>query len=148
TGDVVMVTDDDRRQLEEIYEEILDEDGNERMSLAEALAERDLPEWEQKSLVEADAVERESGTRFIAVPRADSREGYRDMQAFIETVRDEGLQGRLWRAIQGRGAFRYFKDVVADVPHERERWFQFEQARVRQRILEWLADEGIEPLET
>ena len=70
-----------------------------------------------------------------------------DMQAFIETVSSQWLQERLWTAIRGRGAFRRFKDVLAGAPAERERWFAFKGDRLRQRVLAWLADEGIEPAE-
>ena len=69
------------------------------------------------------------------------------MQAFIETVASPRLQDRLWAAIRGRGAFRGFKDVLASYTAERERWFTFKDDRVRLRVLEWLADEGIELIE-
>jgi len=45
------------------------------------------------------------------------------MEAFIATMRNRRLQERLERAISGRGAFRYFKDVLLDYPAERECWF-------------------------
>lgn len=57
------------------------------------------------------------------------------------------LANRLERAISGRGAFRYFKDVLLDHPRERERWFAFTDQRLRERVLEWLADEEIEIVE-
>jgi Uncharacterised protein family (UPF0158) len=41
----------------------------------------------------------------------------------------------------------YFKDVLEDHPRERERWFAFRDAQVRQHILDWLAAENIEPIE-
>jgi hypothetical protein len=47
----------------------------------------------------------------------------------------------------GRGAFRYFKDVLLDYPAERERWFQFKRERLQQRILDWLEAHGITPLQ-
>jgi putative SOS response-associated peptidase YedK len=43
-------------------------------------------------------------------------------------------------------AFRRFKSVLAAHPTERERWFAFQDARVLERVHEWLADEGIEPI--
>jgi hypothetical protein len=58
-------------------------------------------------------------------------------------VLDRRLQERLWRAISGRGAFRHFKDVLDDNP--RKRWFEFKDAQARQRVLDWLAEGGIEP---
>src|SRR5215216_3172459 len=68
--------------------------------------------------------------RYLQVPRADSREGYDDMQDFIATVSDGHLQELLGVAIEGRGAFRRFKDVLARHPAEQERWFDFQAARL------------------
>ena len=96
----------------------------------------------QRQLTEID--EAEPG-RYLQVPRADSREGYDDMQDFIDTVSDEHLQELLNVAIQGRGAFRRFKDVLAGHPAERQRWFDFQVARLDARAREWLAEEGCEP---
>jgi hypothetical protein len=95
-----------------------------------------------RQLAEID--EAEPG-RYLQVPRADSREGYDDMQDFIATVSDEHLQELLGVAIQGRGAFRRFKDVLARHPAEQERWFDFQAARLDARAREWLAEEGCEP---
>jgi len=67
------------------------------------------------------------------------------MEDFIDTVPEQRLQNRLWGAIRGRGAFRRFKDVLLDHAEERERWFQFRDGRLRERVMRWLRDEGIEP---
>jgi hypothetical protein len=85
-------------------------------------------------------------TRFIEIPQVDSREGYEDMEAFIETVPRQHLQELLQVAIQGKGAFRRFKDVLGAYPQERERWFQFHDERLRQRGLKWLDRENINPI--
>jgi hypothetical protein len=145
TGQVLMVTDEISRELAAIDEE-LDREGDEQLAgVADALGQRDLPQWMQEAVAEAAQVEAGYGTRYIAVPRAESRDGYRDMEDFIPTVPDHRLQDRLWRAIRGRGAFRRFKDVLANYPREQETWFTFRDARLRQRVLDWLAEEGIEP---
>ena len=125
TGAVVMVTEDLRRELEEDVEPEASDFGPEALELARAAAED--PE------------------RFLAIPEQDSNEGYRDMEAFLDTVADPELARLLGVAIQGRGAFRRFKDVLGDYPAERERWFAFRDRRLQGRILEWLADEGITP---
>ena len=146
TGQVVMITQETRCELEHIYEEEYDPDAEQPLDLAEVLRQRELPEWRQQALLEADQVEAQYGSRYIGMPDASSHEGYRDMEVFIATVGDERLQDRLWRAISGRGAFRYFKDVLTDYPRERERWFAFKDARLEQRVLDWLESEGIEPI--
>lgn len=148
TGEIITLTDDIHGTLEDLYAEIGDVDeARWEVAFDEALKGRNLPAWEQNALREADRVEAGFGTRYIRVPTDDSREGYADMEAFIETVRSERLQAQLWRASSGRGAFRYFKDVLADHPRERERWFAFKQARLRERGLHWLDSEGIEAIE-
>ena len=59
--------------------------------------------------------------------------GYRDMAEFIDTVTDLDLADRLGIAIQGRGAFRRFKDTLARWPAELERWYGFSDDRQRGR---------------
>ncbi|MFP4038026.1 MAG: UPF0158 family protein [Desulfobacteraceae bacterium] len=86
----------------------------------------------------------EDPDRYEQVPSVDSREGYKDMEDFIETVEDEHLAELLEVAIDGRGAFRRFKDVLLNYPEERERWFRFKDERMRERVLEWLEEISID----
>lgn len=151
TGDVVPVTAEVGQELEAIYVEVAEEPPEEeayRAAFAAALERRRPPAWMHELLEEADALEGGLGTRFIRVPNADSREGYGDMPAFIETVTSRRLQESLWDALRGRGAFRRFKDVLAGYPGERERWFAFKDSRPCERVRAWLADEGIELMDT
>src|SRR3972149_5755748 len=145
TGQIVTLTDEIHQQWEDLFEN--DESGLDGpIDLAEAVRKTDLPEWEKDALIEADQIEAGYGTRYLGIPQSDSHEGYRDMEAFIATIPNEHMQDRLWRAIGGRGAFRNFKDVLADFPRERERWFEFKDTRLRRRVLAWLESQGIEPV--
>jgi hypothetical protein len=146
TGHVITIMDETHSQLEELYEEAYERNPDSPPELAALLEECDLHDWQKRALLEADQVEAGWGSRYIGVPTADSHQGYRDMERFIVTVENERLQDRLWRAIAGRGAFRYFKDVLTDYPAERERWFEFKERRLEQRVIDWLASEGIEPV--
>jgi hypothetical protein len=78
--------------------------------------------------------------RYERIPKAEPREGYEDMQDFITTVEDERLSELLEVAIDGKGAFRRFKDVLVRYSEERERWFKFKDDRMEERALEWLDD--------
>ena len=62
------------------------------------------------------------------------------MQDYVATVKDEHLAELLEVALNGKGAFRRFKDVLLSYPEERERWFNFRDDRVQERALEWLDD--------
>jgi hypothetical protein len=100
---------------------------------------------------ESDPEERQrvvaSPDLFLAVEPVASREQYRMMERFIETVVHEPLKQKLADSIVGKGAFRRFKDVVARYPTERKRWFAFRDVLLHQYILDWLAAERIELIE-
>jgi hypothetical protein len=87
----------------------------------------------------------EDEERWLPVACEGSREGYRDMEAFIESLADPHQADRLWIAIQGRGAFRRFKDVLGRTTDELDRWFTFSGERQRGRARAWLADAGFNP---
>jgi len=82
--------------------------------------------------------------RYLSIPTESSREGYQDMVAFTESLEDENLKEKLWIALDGRGAFRRFKDVLLSHPEKREEWFKFQDERLEKRIMEWLEENEIE----
>jgi predicted nucleotidyltransferase len=79
----------------------------------------------------------------VAIPSISSHEAYADMQDFINRVRDPRARDVLTRAIEGRGAFRRFRDALLDFPELRDAWFRFRDARVERRAITWLVDEGL-----
>jgi len=94
---------------------------------------------DKESLKLKDRIEKDFD-RYEHIPKAESREGYEDIVDFIATVEDERLAELLEVAINGKGAFRRFKDVLLNYPEERERWFEFKDDRMRERAREWLDD--------
>jgi hypothetical protein len=80
---------------------------------------------------------------FEAIPRIESYQAYSDMEDFIASVKDENMAGLLNVAIEGKGAFRRFKDGLLDYPEERENWFRFKDARMRDRAAKWLDEIGV-----
>ena len=78
--------------------------------------------------------------RYERIPQIESNEGYEDMRDFIATVKNEHLTELLEVAINGKGAFRRFKDLLLNYPEERERWFKFKDDRMQEIALEWLED--------
>lgn len=147
TGQVLMVADEIRRQLEKIYEESYDPDTDQALALTDVLPGLSLSEWEQQALLDADHIEKQWGSRVIEIPEIESYEAYADMEAFIDTVQTPQLQNQLWHAIQGRGAFGRFRQVLSTSIIEQKRWYAFQRSRRRKEILAWLAESGIEAIE-
>jgi hypothetical protein len=91
---------------------------------------------------EPDAVSRRAKVSatpegFLRVDPASSREQYRWMESFVGSVVDEPLRDRLQVAIDGKGAFRRFKDVLLAFPAERERWFSYRSNLLHFHMQTW-----------
>lgn len=86
-------------------------------------------------------------TGYLRVDPVSSREQYRWMERFIETVEEGEFRSKLMQAIDGKGAFRRFKDVLMNFPVERERWFTFRSERLRTCMESWLTAHGLEATE-
>jgi hypothetical protein len=77
------------------------------------------------------------------VDPVSSREQYRWMERYIATVEDAVVRQRLLQSIDGKGAFRRFKDALMTFPVERERWFTFRSERLRMCMEAWLDSQQI-----
>jgi Uncharacterised protein family (UPF0158) len=75
---------------------------------------------------------------YVRVEPVSSREQYRWMERFIQMMDPGDLRDELGLAIDGRGAFRRFKDVLMVNAAERERWFAFRSERLRVFMEAWL----------
>jgi hypothetical protein len=82
---------------------------------------------------------------FVRIEPLESSVEYGWMVEFAASVTDSRLRERLEIALDGRGAFRRFKDVLAQYPAERERWFGFRDERLHAAAREWLEEHEIEP---
>lgn len=80
---------------------------------------------------------------YMRIDPVSSREQYRWMERFIPMVTDAQIQARLTTAIDGKGAFRRFKDVLMSFASEREKWFAFRSERLRVFMEAWLGAHGL-----
>lgn len=81
---------------------------------------------------------------WIPLGGAGSHEAYADMEDFAAVVADQAVARRLADALEGRGAFRRFRNVVYDTPQELGKvWNRFRDARAEMRALDWLEAEGL-----
>ncbi|MGH7271349.1 MAG: UPF0158 family protein, partial [Polyangiaceae bacterium] len=79
-----------------------------------------------------------SDANYLRIDPVSSREQYRWMERFIPMAEDAELRDKLAQAIDGKGAFRRFKDVLMSFAEERERWFSFRSERLRTFMEAWL----------
>jgi Uncharacterised protein family (UPF0158) len=87
-----------------------------------------------------------SDGNYLRIDPVSSREQYRWMERFIPMIDDPTLRGKLAQAIDGKGAFRRFKDVLMSYGPERERWFTFRSERLRTFMEAWLSAHAIKAI--
>jgi hypothetical protein len=83
---------------------------------------------------------------YLRVDPVSSREQYRWMERFIQMLDEGELRDQLTAAIDGKGAFRRFKDALMARASERERWFAFRSERLRVFMEAWLTAHALRPV--
>jgi hypothetical protein len=83
---------------------------------------------------------------YLRIDPVSSREQYRWMERYIPMVDDVELRAKLAVSIDGKGAFRRFKDVLMSFGTERERWFAFRSERLRIFMEAWLNAHALRPV--
>ena len=83
--------------------------------------------------------------RYVVIEPPDARAQWEWMSEFTESVRDAQLRDLLDAALDGRGAFHRFKDVLLRAPEERQRWFRFRDNRMHETIARFLDEANVHP---
>ena len=80
---------------------------------------------------------------YIALPSQYEINEYGMMEEFVENLPDGRKKIELSDAIQGRGAFRRFKDTVYDLGLE-QKWYKFRDEAYEQVARNWCEENEIE----
>jgi Uncharacterised protein family (UPF0158) len=115
----------------------------ERQMLHDAEEAEEDPEDEELTL--ARQIQFDPG-RYPPLPDSHDIHEYSIMEDFIATVQDNRIREELFRAIGGRGAFRYFKDTIARYGIS-DQWYKFRANALTTIAREWCDDEDIEYIE-
>ncbi len=80
----------------------------------------------------------------VAIDPVPSYVWYQDMVDFADGISDSVSGRRLAQSLQGRGAFRRFKDQLhRSRPDLLSAWHSQHNIRARRRGVEWLLDQGL-----
>ncbi|MGZ3609217.1 MAG: UPF0158 family protein [Ktedonobacteraceae bacterium] len=79
---------------------------------------------------------------YVAVDRISSHEAYQWMVDFVDEMvapTDENAAEKLSIALEGKGAFRRFKDTLYRVDEKwQQAWYQFRDRQLKAAVEEWL----------
>lgn len=121
TGELLFTQDHEIRQADQLAEGEIDIE--------------DVPKWQQDHLPTVH--EAVHSPEWIQLPTEWDIHEYKMMEEFCYSVEDEEHREELLRAIQGRGAFRYFRDT-ADRLGLTEDWYAFRDQAYEDKAIRWL----------
>jgi hypothetical protein len=137
------VLDLSRLDLDEIATALADQDSYEHRWLINPQT-GDIVVWTSDTGIDGHTPVDLDELDLIGIRPLPSYVWYQDMADFAEQISDERTQRRLTRAIQGKGAFRRFKNELhEEYPQLLPAWYAFRDARAQRRAVEWLADNSL-----
>jgi hypothetical protein len=143
TGEVIILSEDIIRKAQAILDESYDDDiGDFEEVVVENVPE--IPDWMEDEIELALDIFIHDKDRYARIPERTPQYGYNTMKAFAETVGDETLRECLLELLDGKNAFRRFKDALGPYPKERKLWYGFNAKASRAEIEAWLKAMGIE----
>ncbi|MBP3967323.1 UPF0158 family protein [Paenibacillus lignilyticus] len=102
-----------------------------------------FPEWQRENIAKAiQILEDEDGIYIDFTFRNDFNE-YELMEDFIGALEDEKIQEKLCEDIQGRGAFRRFKDNTIEHGVDKQ-WYDYKERKIKELVIKWCKDHDIE----
>ena len=137
------VLDLTKLNLDEIAEALADQTDYEHLRLINPRT-GDIAFWTSDTGIDGHTPVELDDLDLLPIEPLPSHVWYRDMAEFAEGISDEPAGRRLARAIEGRGAFRRFKNELHDeYPQLLLAWYAFRDARAKRRAVEWLMDNSL-----
>ncbi|SFE07093.1 Uncharacterised protein family (UPF0158) [Paenibacillus catalpae] len=102
-----------------------------------------FPEWQRENIEKAiQVLEDENGIYIDFTLRNDFNE-YELMEDFIGALEDEKIREKLFEEIQGRGAFRRFKDSIIEQGVDKQ-WYDYKERKIKELVIGWCKAHDIE----
>lgn len=98
----------------------------------------DIGEYENLTEDEIDELFEKS----IILPTQYEINEYQIMTDFIEIIENEKIKEKLQNIIQGKGAFRRFKDYCFQVNIIQD-WYRFKEKKYKEIAIEWCKQNGL-----
>jgi len=146
TGQVISFSEEIMREITSRLYDSDFEDMREGIEYIEFDEEPDLPDWMLDEIDLTLEVLLNGEGRYVRIPERRASDAYQSMVDFIETVENPVLKEELSHALNGKGAFRKFKDVLVHYPVERKRWHGHNAMTMKREIRGWLNSLGVKPI--
>ena len=137
TGEIIILSEDIIDKAQEILAESYDDDIGD-FEEVEVEKVPVIPEWMEDEIELALDIFIYEKDRYARIPERNPQYGYNTMKVFAGTLGDETLKETLLELLDGKNAFRRFKDALEPFPKERKLWYGFNAKTAREEIEAWL----------
>ena len=103
------------------------------------------PQWMKDVIAEVEDV-RLNQDRYFALPSQWNLNRYQTMAEFCKTQTNPKIEAALSRAIEGKGAFRRFKNTAINLDVV-DAWYKFEEQAIKEFAIEWCRSNDIDYLD-
>ncbi|KRE21100.1 UPF0158 family protein [Paenibacillus sp. Soil522] len=94
------------------------------------------PDWQRENIEQAIKIIEDEDEVYLDFTLRNEYHEYETVEEFIETLNKSEVREELFGAIQGRGAFRRFKDGIIEHDVEKQ-WYEFKEKKVKDLVIEW-----------
>jgi hypothetical protein len=144
TGEVMTVSEEIIHELKTRLSDDEVDELDDDIEYVEYDEEPHIPDWMTDEMEMILEILLDESERYIRIPERQNRIAYQSMSAFLDTIEDPLLREELSAALNGKGAFRKFKDTLIRFPRERKRWHSYNAKTMKKESIEWLTSLGIE----
>jgi hypothetical protein len=81
-----------------------------------------------------DRIQNAVGREWRRIPSRSLQETFEEMEDFVEGLADPAVRRPLFLTLEGKGAFRLFREFMLEHPAERALWTEFRAERSRHRV--------------
>jgi hypothetical protein len=143
TGDIISFSEEILGEVESKLYFTDSEEIGDNIEYMEFDEEPHIPVWMEDEVELILEILLDDDNRYVRIPERSPLAAFRSMESFIETVNNPTLRQELSDSLDGKGAFRRFKDVLLKYPKERKQWHGYNAKTTRGEILEWLNSIGV-----
>jgi hypothetical protein len=100
-----------------------------------------FPDWQRENIEKAINIIEDENETFLDFTLRNEYHEYEIVEEFIGTISDDEVREELSEAIQGKGAFRRFKDGIREYEVEQQ-WYGFQGKKVKRVSYRMVRREG------
>lgn len=100
------------------------------------------PDWQRENIEQAIQIIEDEDEVYLNFTLRNEYHEYEIIEDFIGTLSEAEVREELFGAIQGRGAFRRFKDGIIEHDVEKQ-WYEFKEKKVKELVIAWCEDKDL-----